>query len=170
MIQAKLSGEKIYSNSSDAFSLYEKSSFGEKREGRVEYAPAEALFLLSERKMKIFSGKKALDKDDMLKKIKKHDKKIEIKSTAFNDLRRRGYILKTGLKFGAEFRVYDKGSRPSSEHAKWLLFVVKANEQISWHEFAAKARIAHSTKKALLIGIVDDEGSVSYYESSWMRP
>jgi tRNA-intron endonuclease len=41
---------------------------------------------------------------------------------------------------------------------------------MTWHDFSAKNRIAHSTKKNLLIAIVDEEGDVSYYEVSWKRP
>src|SRR3989338_9057270 len=76
----------------------------------------------------------------------------------------------TALKFGAEFRVYDKGYRPGAAHARWILYTAKEYEKLSWHDFAAKNRIAHSAKKNLLLAIVDDEGDVSYYEVSWLRP
>jgi tRNA splicing endonuclease len=41
---------------------------------------------------------------------------------------------------------------------------------MTWHEFSAKNRVAHSTKKHLMIGVVDDEGDVSYWEVRWLRP
>ena len=170
MIQAQFSGEKIYSNSKEAFSLYDKSTFGERKRNKIEYASVEALFLLSQNKMEIFSGKKRLDEESFLKKLKRKDKKIETKFIVYADLRKRGYIIKTALKFGAEFRIYDKGVKPGQKHARWILFTVKEHDALSWHEFAAKNRIAHSTKKNLLIGIVDEESSVSYYEISWTRP
>ena len=34
----------------------------------------------------------------------------------------------------------------------------------------AKNRVAHSTKKNLLIAIVDEEAKVSYYEIRWIQP
>jgi tRNA-intron endonuclease len=170
MIQSKFSGSRIYSSSEDAFTLFEKSSFGEKKSNKVEYALVEALFLVSEGKMQVFSGKKALNEEQLIKKIKKIDKKIETKLSVFSDLRKKGYIIKTALKFGAEFRVYDKGCTPGSIHARWLLYTSRENETINWHEFAGKNRIAHSTNKSLLIGIVDEEGDVSYYEVSWLKP
>ena len=170
MITAQFSGEKIYSNSSDAFNLYEKSSFGEKKENKIEYSLAESLFLVSEDKMQILTGKNPISLEKLTKKIKRIDKKIEIKFTVYKDLRRRGYIVKSALKFGAEFRVYDKGVKPGEEHAKWILYVTKEHDQLSWHDFAAKNRVAHSTKKALLLAIVDEEGDVSYYQVEWTRP
>ena len=170
MIHAYFSGDKTFSNTQESFSLYEKSCFGEKKEGRIEYSSFEALFLLQEKKIQILSNKKPLSFDFLLKKIKKHDKRIDIKLTAFSDLRKRGYIIKTALKYGADFRVYEKGYKPSESHARWLLFAVKESSPLSWHEFAAKNRIAHSTKKALLIAIIDEESDVSYYECQWLRP
>ncbi len=171
MIQAIFSGEKITSTSSEAFTLHEKSCFGEKKQNKIEYALVEALFLVQENKMQLFaqSGKQ-LSQEQFLKKIKLLDKKIETKLIAFSDLRKRGYIVKTALKFGAEFRVYDKGDKPGKNHAKWLLFTAKEHDSLPLHEFAAKNRIAHSTKKLLLIAIIDEESDVTYYEVSWLRP
>jgi tRNA-intron endonuclease len=170
MITAYFSGDKISSNSEEAFSLYEKSCFGEKREDRIEYALFEALFLVQEKKMQIFFGKKTPQFSDLIKKLKKIDKKLETKFVVYSDLRKKGYIVKTALKFGAEFRVYEKGIRPGQDHARWVLYTSREHDILSWHDFAAKNRIAHSTKKNLLIAVVDEEGDVSYYEVSWLRP
>ena len=170
MIQATITESKITSSSIEAFSLYEKSRFGEKREGKIEYSPIETLFLVSEKKISISSEKKALKEEELIKKLKKFDKKIETKLVAYRDLRKKGYILKTALKYGADFRVYERGIRPGEEHARWILFVTKETDPLSWHDFAAKNRIAHSTKKNLLIAIVDEEGDVSFYEVSWRKP
>ena len=170
MITAQFTGEKITSTSPDAFTLYEKSRFGEKKQNKIEYSLVEALFLLSEKKIEILSRKKLISEEALMKKFRKIDKKIETKSAVFKDLRKRGYIVKTALKFGAEFRVYDKGIKPGKQHAKWILYTVKENETLNWHEFAAKNRVAHSTKKNLLIAILDEEGDISYYEIAWTRP
>ena len=170
MIQSIFSGEKVYSRSQDAFALYEKSRFGEKKQDRIEYPLIESLFLLKERKMEILSNKKILSEESLFKKIKKADKKAEIKLIVFSDLRKKGYIVKTALKFGAEFRVYEKGVQPGQDHARWILYTTKASDSLDWHEFSAKNRIAHSTKKNLLIALVDEEDSITYYEISWVKP
>lgn len=170
MIQAHLIGDKISSSSQDAFLFYERSRFGEKSKGKVEYSVMEALFLISEGKMELFSRGKKIGEEIFLRKAKTRDKKADVKFSVFSDLRKKGYIVKTALKFGAEFRVYEKGFFPGEEHAKWILFTVRESDKMNWYDFASKNRVAHSTKKNLLIGIVDDEGDVTYYEISWMRP
>ena len=105
-----------------------------------------------------------------MKKIKKTGKNFWVKYCVFKDMRDRGYIIKTALKFGADFRVYDRGVKPGEDHAKWVVFPVHESNSLTWHEFAAKNRVAHSTKKRLLIGVVDEESDVSYWEARWLRP
>ena len=169
MIKAYFVGEKVVSSSPDAFSLYEKSRFGEKKDRKVEYIGVEAVFLVEQGKMEVFFGKKVLDEDVLLKRFKRKDKKVETKYEVFRNLRKKGYIVKTALKFGAEFRVYEKGVRPGDEHARWIVFTAKESDMMNWHDFAARSRVAHSTKKFLLLGVVDEEGDVSYYEVGWVR-
>ena len=116
-----------------------------------------------------FRGKK-LSMPEILGKFERIDKKFHTKYFVFKDLRKKGYVIKTALKFGAEFRVYEKGKKINEEHAKWILFPVSENQTMTWQDFSAKNRVAHSTKKNLLIAVVDDEGDVSYYEVKWSRP
>ena len=78
--------------------------------------------------------------------------------------------MKTALKFGADFRVYDRGVKPGEDHAKWIVFPVYETDVMTWYEFSAKNRVAHSTKKRLLLAVVDQEGDVSYWETRWIRP
>ena len=102
-------------------------------------------------------------------KFKRIDKKIQIKYPVFKDLREKGYIVKTALKFGADYRIYEKGYKVGEQHAKWVCFVDHESNKLTWHEFSAKNRVAHSTKKKLLLAILDEEGDISYYEVGWVR-
>lgn len=171
MISAILSGEKISSNSKEAFELFAKSRFGEQDGEKIIYSLAEALFLIENKKLELEDSKgKIIKEKEARKKFQKLDKKFETKFSVFRDLRKKGYVVKTALKFGAEFRVYEPGKFPGEEHAKWILYCVSENNQMTWHDFSAKNRVAHSTNKNLLIGVVDEEGDVSYYEVGWIRP
>lgn len=170
MITARILGETISSNSREAFALYEKSRFGERKKEKVEYSSLEALFLLSENKIEVLSNNKKLTEDQLLKKLKQHDKRLSLKLAVFSDLRKKGYIVKTALKFGAEFRIYEKGIKPGQDHARWIAFPVKESEAHSWHDLAAKNRVSHAAKKRLLIAIVDEESDVTYFEVAWIKP
>jgi tRNA-intron endonuclease, archaea type len=170
-IKAQLISERISSNSAEAQDLFTNQRFGEKIGEKIFYTLSEALFLVKERKMEIYDFKnKKFSQKELLNRFERIDKKFKTKYLVFKDLRKKGYIVKTALKFGAEFRVYDKGKKIGKDHAKWICFPVSENQTMTWQDFSAKNRVAHSTKKNLLIAVVDDEGDVSYYEVSWKRP
>ncbi|MEM3405484.1 MAG: tRNA-intron lyase [Candidatus Pacearchaeota archaeon] len=164
-------GNSCYSNCSEAFTLYEKSWFGEKKEGKIIYSIFETLYLLEKEKIELIFENKKINFENFFSIISKKDKKIPIKYIVFKDLRSKGYVVKTALKFGAEFRVYEKGTKPhkNKEHAKWILYPLKESDKITMQELSAKSRIAHSTKKNLLIAVVDEEEDVTYYEVSWIK-
>lgn len=170
IVKAVFTGESIYSNKKEAFTLHEQSRFGEQKDGKILYSIFEALYLVEKAKMQALEGKKKLSFDKLMEYAKKLDSRILTKYIVFKDMRNRGYIVKTALKFGAEFRVYDKGKHPGQEHAKWVLYPVRESDNLTWHDFSAKNRVAHSTKKNLLIGIVDDENDVTFYSVSWVKP
>jgi len=169
-IRANLIGNKISSNSEEAFSLNEKSSFGELAGEKIIYSFSEGLYLIEKKKMEIIFQKKNLSYKKLLEKLHRKDRRIQTKYSVFKNLRDKGYVVKTALKFGADFRVYDRGLQSKKSHAKWIVFTDHESKKMSWHEFSAKNRVAHSTKKKLLLAIVDEEDDVSYYEVSWIKP
>lgn len=170
-IKARLiQGLVITENSADAQELFHQSVYGTLKEGKVQLSMVEALYLLEKEKIEIYDSKKIIIYEDFIKKASKQDKNFLVRYSVYKDLRSRGYIVKTALKFGADFRVYDRGIKPGQDHAKWVVFPVKEDSTLTWYEFAAKNRVAHSTKKRLLIAVVDDEDDVSYWECRWIRP
>jgi tRNA-intron endonuclease, archaea type len=172
-IKAILGGERVITESSDeARELYNQSRFGTIGEsGKVELSLLEGFYLTEKGKLEIKSeaGRK-VSFDSYVKKARKIEPNFWIRYCVFKDMRNRGYIVKTALKFGADFRVYDRGIKPGEDHARWIIYPVHEASVFTWHEFSAKNRVAHSTKKKLLMGIVDEEGDVTYYEIRWMRP
>jgi tRNA-intron endonuclease len=169
-IHAHMMGASVFSNSQEAFSLYKKSHFGEPSGEKVQYSISEALFLVEKGKIEVYYRNKKQSFKDLMKRAYSHDKRINVKYPVFKNLRERGYVVKTALKFGADFRVYDRGSPPGEKHAKWIVFTDHESKKLTWHEFSAKNRVAHSTKKNLLLAIVDEEDDVSYYEVRWLKP
>ncbi len=169
-ILAYLTKESISSNSQEAFSLYKKSSFGKPIGEKIKYSFSEALFLVEKGKMNILVNKKEISFKELFKKLQRIDKKIQIKYPVFKDLKQKGYVVKTALKFGADFRVYEKGFKMDEKHSKWVVFVDHESKKLNWHEFSAKNRVAHSTKKNLLLAIVDEEEGITYYEVKWIKP
>jgi tRNA-intron endonuclease len=159
-------------NSQQAKELHEKGSYGTLlTDGRIRLSFLEAVYLSEKGKLTIYDGKKKkLSPEKLSKKAARAEHDFWTRYPVFKDFRNRGYIIKTALKFGADFRIYDRGIKPGQDHAKWIVYPVKESQKLTWQDFAAKNRVAHSTKKRLLIAVVDDEGDVSYWEVRWLRP
>jgi len=170
MIECYLEKEELFTNNSEGISLQKKNFFGERIEDKIKYSFSEGMYLLENKKILIKIKNKILTKEEAQEKFKRIDKKFSLKYSIYRDLRKKGYVVKTGLKFGADFRVYEKEKNPENSHAKWLVFVEHENSKNSWQDFCAKNRVAHSTKKKLLLAIVDEEEDILYYEISWIKP
>jgi len=162
----------VTENSEAARSLYVNNRFGNKdKAGRVSLTLIEGLFLMEKSQIAVYDRRNhEISFEEYLRKSIRKEKDFWVRYSVFKDLRERGYIVKTALKFGADFRVYDRGVLPGEDHAKWIVYPVSESKALTWYEFAAKNRVAHSTKKRLLLGVVDGESDVSYWECRWIRP
>ncbi|MEK6941158.1 MAG: tRNA-intron lyase [Nanoarchaeota archaeon] len=168
---AELSKERVIAiSSNETRELYQASRFGEIHGEFVYYSLIEGLYLFEKGKITIKYGKKTITPESFIKKAQEIEPTFRVRYLVYKDLRNRGYIVKTALKFGADFRVYERGIKPGEDHAKWIVFAVHESGGFTWHEFSAKNRVAHSTRKKLLLGIVDEEQDVTYYECGWLRP
>ena len=165
-------GRIVTEPSAESKELFEQSRFGSSlKDGRIELSFIESIYLLEKGRIALFDGRnREIDLASMMKKASKQERNFWARYCTFKDIRDRGYIIKTALKFGADFRVYDRGVKPGEDHAKWIVFPVREASQLTWYEFSAKNRVAHSTRKRLLIGCVDEEGDVTYWEIRWLRP
>lgn len=172
-VAAEMIKERVITENSDpARELYNQGRYGKiMGNGKVQLSLVEALYLIEKGRIEIKEGKrKKLDAESFTRKATRLEPNFWVRYCVYKDIRGRGYIIKTALKFGADFRVYDRGVKPGEDHAKWIVYPVYESSAVTWYEFAAKNRVAHSTKKRLLIGIVDDEDDVTYYEIRWVRP
>lgn len=160
----------ITEDSDEARELYNQSRYGELVNNKVNLALHEAFYLMEKGKIVIMDGKKPISFEKFLKKAKKLEPNFWTRYSVYKDIRNRGYIIKTALKFGADFRVYDRGVKPGEDHARWIVYPVHESSTLTWYEFSAKNRVAHSTRKRLLVGVVDSESDVTYYEIAWKRP
>lgn len=172
LVVGMLTETRVITEASDeAREFYNQSRFGNLQGDKVELSLLEALYLMEKERLIIKSeAGRQLKFESYVKKARKVEPNFWVRYVVFRDMRNRGYIIKTALKFGADFRVYERGIKPGEDHAKWVVFPVHEASVYTWHEFSSKNRVAHSTKKRLLLGVVDDESDVTYYEIKWVRP
>jgi len=173
VVEAQLyKGKIIVWDEAQANQLYQRGSYGKPLSGgRLQLASVEAFYLLEGGKIHVVGedGKKLKFKD-LSDKFTEGDPEVMLKYSVYADLRSRGYIIKTGLKFGAHFRVYERGEKPGEAHSKFLVHAVPEGIKLTPTELARAVRLAHSVRKAILWAIVDDEGDVTYYALTRERP
>lgn len=158
------------------FNELTEKSFGKKVEKRLEISFTEALYLLEKEKLGIKSkGKKINFKKLMTFGLEK-DLRLHEKYIVYKDLRERGLVVKTGFKFGCDFRVYQrgvgvkKGPKAPKEHTKWIVFTVPEDHTCSFAELSRAVRLAHSIRARMLWAVVDNENDVTYFEVVRTKP
>ncbi len=81
----------------------------------------------------------------------------------YRDLRSKGYVVKTGFKFGVHFRVYEKSEFTEDSHSSFLVHAVSEDDTMSFPDLARAVRLTQSVKKKMMFAVVDHEGDVTYY-------
>jgi len=153
--------------------LYQKGAFGKPLSGgRLQLSPLEILYLLENEKVEVVEGRsgKVLGWEELCRRFGRRDPELMLKYRVYADLRSRGYVVKTGLKFGSHFRVYGRGERPGEVHSRYLVHAIREGTRLSPPELARAVRLAHSVRKVMIFAVVDDEGDVTYYSLRREKP
>ncbi|MDR0523443.1 MAG: tRNA-intron lyase [Candidatus Methanoplasma sp.] len=91
---------------------------------------------------------------------------FDLRLRAFEDLRGRGLVVKTGFKYGTHFRVYEDS--PDLCHARYLVHAVSSSEAMTWSEISRAVRLSGGVKKEVLFCRLGE--SAEYLEFKWFRP
>lgn len=85
----------------------------------------------------------------------------------YKDLRDRGYIVKSGMKFGSTFAVYKFG--PGIDHAPFLVHVLHYKSKLDPLEIIRAGRLSHSVRKKFLLAYRDPkENKINYFVFKWL--
>lgn len=158
-----LSGSKVVVGDPETKSQLKERGFGEPEGKRIVVSLIEALFLVDSEKFDVMDGNKKMSFEDLLKVGSKHEKELYNKYLVYKNLRERGLLVRTGLKFGSDFRVYNRGEQIGKGHSTYLVHVVPEEYICSFPEMARAIRLAENVNKKMIYGIVDEEGDVNYY-------
>ena len=83
----------------------------------------------------------------------------------FRDL---GYVVKSGLKFGALFSVYEKG--PGIDHAPMVVVFLEPDKGISATDITRGGRLGHSVKKTFTLAtVLKQTGEVTLLGFTWAK-
>ena len=140
--------------------LFEKMWFGQwgtykaKKHGRLlKLDSYETLFLMRHAKLKCNVQEKRIVKEAL---ERRHD--FLSLYSVYEDFRMRGFVVKTGFKFGTHFRLYFPGAAPSLEQGEWMhskhvIHVFPRETKMLISEWSRAIRVAHGVKKTFILAI-----------------
>ncbi|XRO77603.1 tRNA-intron lyase [Methanocaldococcus sp. 10A] len=166
-----LDGDRIIVFDKNGISKLSAKHYGNVEENFLSLSLVEALYLINLGWLEVKNkDNKIMSFEDLYKYAKNIEERLCLKYLVYKDLRTRGYIVKTGLKYGADFRLYEKGTNIEKEHSVYLVKVFTEDISIQLSELTGFVRVAHSVRKKLLIAIVDADGDIVYYNMEYIRP
>ncbi|MDE1855692.1 MAG: tRNA-intron lyase [Candidatus Micrarchaeota archaeon] len=140
--------------------LYEKHWFGQygtykaaERGKLCKFDAYETLYLAEKGVLKL----KNATKSQVIKKATERRADFPKLYEVYKDWKDRGYVVKTGFKFGTHFRVYFPGARPVKDgnwvHSKHVIHVFPKESKLLISEWARAIRVAHSVRKTFILAV-----------------
>ncbi|RLG86406.1 MAG: tRNA-intron lyase [Thermoprotei archaeon] len=134
----------------------------------LELSLLEALYLCEKGVLELIKNNKTMTCEELLTYACMLSPLFKEHYIVYKDLREKGYIVRSGMKFGADFAVYEKG--PGYEHAPYLVTVMKLTDNIDPIEIVSAGRVSHSVRKRLIIALVDPTNhTIRYIMFKWVK-
>jgi tRNA-intron endonuclease len=145
-----LLGDKVILRDADlAENLYTSAFYGKlTKDTRLLLSLVEAAYLIKK-------GLLELSFEQFIEHATRRESDFMVKYKVYEDLRRKGLIVKTGFKFGSHFRVY---KAVKLKHSLDLIHVLPEEHIFSMSELARAVRLAHGVKKRMIFSFMEDEG------------
>jgi len=167
MVEAVLLADRVMVWDDEVAGVLQKEFYGKPAGGGLQLSLTESAYLLRKGRLHIVEpSKNELTEEEFWKAAGAVQPDFDVRYRAYEDLRDRGLVVKTGFKYGAHFRVY---ADPIEGHAKYLVHAVPPNFESTWPEISRAIRLAHSVKKEMLFAIVRDE-AVDYVRIKRVTP
>ncbi len=168
MNNAKIEGDKIVVRENPE-EVFQMGGYGRLDSERLLLEPVEAMNLLERGKIEITKDGDILDEESFYKEACRMTEGFNEKLIVYQDMRRRGFVVRPGYSFPCDLRVYERGISFDNDdkklkHVKWLVDVVRTDSEFSMKEKIKKLEDASNIRSKFALGIVDEEGDPTYYE------
>ncbi len=129
--------------------------------------PLEVLLLCERNRILLYKNNERnndlYDFEGLLTYFSQFDDKLWRKYIIYMDLRKRGYIVRTGYGEGIDFLVYKRGADFEKDSAKFLIYPIFEGSPIDLRELDKMSRVAMSSRKDLIVATVDRLSKPIYY-------
>ncbi len=138
--------------------------YGEIKDQKLVLSLIEGLYLLNKNKIKINKPKK-----ELLEYSSSKINNFELKYLVYSDLRERGLFLANGGK-NADFYLYSRGDKPSSDSFSTLIYVLSERKLIEMKDLVEKTQKSRRIRKKSILALIDGEGDITYYKLKKFKP
>ncbi|WP_180546198.1 tRNA-intron lyase [Archaeoglobus fulgidus] len=138
-----LSDEYVITKQTEIFSRY---FYGSEKGDLVTLSLIESLYLLDLGKLNLLNA----DREELVKRAREVERNFDRRYEVYRNLKERGFVVKTGFKFGSEFRVYRKvESVDDLPHSEYLVDIADSRE-IRLIDLARAVRLAQNVRKRMV--------------------
>ncbi|MEZ5335503.1 MAG: tRNA-intron lyase [Methanolobus sp.] len=137
--------------------LYKNGFYGKPLDDkRLQLSLVESAYLLEQGVIEIKNGSRDLiaDIEQFSEIASSIDPDFMRKYITYVDLRGRGFVPKTGFKFGTHFRVYNElGSLKKLPHSEYLIHAISSDHEFFLPVMSRAVRLANSVRKQMLYAV-----------------
>ncbi len=134
----------------------------------IELSLLETMYLTEAGVLKVLREGTEVDVQGLKAFARKMIKDFDMLYNAYKELRDVGFIVRSALKYGADFAVYK--AMPGVEHAPYLVKVLDYDQLIDPGDLIGWGRLSHSVRKELLLAVTYPSGTRSYITFKWLKP
>lgn len=130
----------------------------------------EGLYLLEEGLIEVYDQYtgRCIGVDEFRSHARSRIEDFDLKYMVYKDLRSRGYIVSTGIKFGSDFAIYRYG--PGIDHAPYLVQVRRCDYTIDATDIVRAGRLATAVRKSFIVALPRiEDNRISYLLFRWFK-
>ncbi len=170
-------GRVVVWNPDDAARLFESGYYG-KPIGIPKPKPGEinvplildlfeARYLEERGLIAVYEGARRVSRKSLLGACRDNHAGFDTKYAVYTDFRDKGYIVTTGIKFGCDFAVYERG--PGIDHAPYLVQAHARGDAITATGTVLAGRLATTVRKQFILAMPDRRGGVALVALDWWK-
>ena len=150
--------------------LHERG-FGELKNKTLTLELLEALYLAEKEKLVVTDeNQKTITVESLIALGTRERKDFYDQFVVYQSFRDRGYSIKTGFKFGFDFRVNPRGQKAGQAHSEMVVHVFSDRAKLGTKDFSRLVRMSQTLRTKSVIAVVDAEDEVNFYAVERLTP
>lgn len=142
--------------------------YGNKKNELISLSLIESLYLAEKGKMEVYRSGENVDPFEIKKQGELVEENFNTRYNVYKELKDRRFSVKTGFKFGSDFRVYDQiKSVEDLPHSKYLVSVID-DVEIPLYVIARAIRLAQNVRKRMVFAFYSHD-EIKYLAIKWVK-